>query len=502
MASDPLVLALDQGTTTSRAIVYDARGRIRAVGRAPLPLVRPRPGWVECHPDAIWESQRRAAADALADLGEDGGEVVAIGLATQRETTVLWDKSDGRALAPAVIWQCRRSEDISARWRARGLEPLVRQRTGLPLDPYFSASKIAWLLESDPSLRARADAGTVAFGTVDSFLLYRLSGGRVHVTDPSNASRTALYNLGTAEWDDALLSAFDIPPAILPRIVPSIGPIATTDPVWFGRPLPVAAAVGDQQAALFGQGGFGGRIAKCTVGTGAFVLAATGRSLPPPPPGLLCTVAWDLGSGPEYAVEGSLLSAGDIIHWLQEPLGMIGSPEETEQLAASVTDTGGVYWVPAFSGLGSPDWDPRARGLIIGLSGATTRAEVVRAALEGIAFQLDAVLQAMAAATGRRLEELRLDGGVSRNRVFVQHLADVSGVEVVTSGDAEATARGAFWLAGLGSGLFRSVEDLPVAGADGIERVLPAMSGDRRAKLRATWQRAVERARGWVEDPR
>lgn len=502
MIRDPLILALDQGTTSSRAIVYDRSGHVRAVGRAPLPLARPRPGWVECDAEAIWESQRRAAIEALGQLGGDRDRVVAVGLANQRETTILWDRRSGRALAPAVIWQCRRSEAVTAEWRRRGLEPAVRERTGLTLDPYFSASKIAWLFSADPGLRTQAEAGEVAFGTVDSFLIHRLSGGRRHVTDPTNASRTALYNPVTAKWDETLLSAFEIPPAVLPEVVPTVGPIATTEAGWFGRPLPLTAVAGDQQAALFGQGGYRTGTAKCTVGTGAFVLVGTGPTLPPLRSGLLRTVAWDLGEGLEYALEGSLLSAGETIHWLEETVGLIASAAETEALARSVADAGGVCWVPAFSGLGSPEWDPRARGLIIGLTGATTRAHLVRAALEGIACQIDDVLQAMVAATGRGLSSLRLDGGVSRNRFFAQHLADVSGLEVVRPREVEATARGAFLLAGIGAGLYQSVEALPEIEPDGTDRFLPTVGEEQRSRLRATWRRAVERARGWAEDAR
>jgi glycerol kinase len=496
------VLALDQGTTGSTALVVDAEGQVRGRGYQELPQYFPQPGWVEHDPEEIWQSQVAAAAAALAAARVAPGELAAIGIANQRETTILWERATGRPVHRAIVWQCRRSAPLCERMRADGLEPLVRERTGLVCDAYFSGTKIAWLLDADPALRPRAARGELAFGTVDSWLLWKLTGGRVHATDPSNASRTLCLDIGRLAWDPELTGYLRLPLPLFPAIRPSsgiFGETATAGVLPAG--IPVAGIAGDQQAALFGQGALHPGDAKNTYGTGCFLLLHTGTKPVHSRHGLLTTVAWSLPSpagSPEvsYALEGAVFVAGAAVQWLRDGLGLIRTAAESEALATSVPDAGGTYLVPAFVGLGAPYWDMYARGALVGLTRGTTRAHVVRAALEAIAYQTRDVLDAMAAEAGRRPADLRVDGGATENDFLCQFQADLLDLPVLRPRVRETTALGAAYLAGLGVGLWRDPETL--RGLWRLDRAFrPAMPAARREALYAGWQRAVARARGW-----
>ncbi|MGH7268223.1 MAG: glycerol kinase GlpK, partial [Candidatus Rokuibacteriota bacterium] len=454
------VLALDQGTTGSTALVVDAEGAVRARGYRELPQYFPRPGWVEHDPEEIWRTQLEAASAALAEAGVAPGELAAIGITNQRETTILWERKTGRPVHRAIVWQCRRSAPLCERMRADGLEPLVRQRTGLVCDAYFSGTKIAWLLDEDPALRPRAARGELAFGTVDAWLLWKLTGGRVHATDPSNASRTLCFDLDRLDWDAELTGYLRIPREVFPRVLPSAGVFGeTADLGALPAGIPVAGIAGDQQAALFGQGAVRPGDAKNTYGTGCFLLLHTGGRPIRSSRGLLTTVAWSLpgpgGPGVSYALEGAVFVAGAAVQWLRDGLGLIRTAAETDALARSVPDTAGVYLVPAFVGLGAPYWDMYARGTLVGLTRGTTRAHLARAALEAIAYQTRDVLDAMAEDAGRRPAELRVDGGATENDFLCQFQADVLDVPVLRPRVRETTALGAAYLAGLGVGLWR-----------------------------------------------
>ncbi len=493
------ILALDQGTTTSRALLFDRAGMVQGQAQRRLTLHHPQPGWVEADGEDIFESQRQAALACLNEAGVPPTAVCALGMANQRETTLLWERGSGRLVAPAIIWQCRRSTEIAQRWRRLGLQSRIRALTGLTLDPYFSATKLSWLLETRPDLRRSAEAGELAFGTVDTFLIYRLTGGKDHVTDVSNASRTAFFNLETLAWDDELLTAMNIPRALLPRVGDSAGNLAVADSAWFGQELPVASVIGDQQAALFGQQCYAPGLAKCTLGTGAFILGYGGGRPGPTVQGLIQTVAWRRqGEGAVYAWEGSTFTAGALLEWLTHELGLLARPEDADNLATAVPDTADLVVVPAFSGLGSPYWDPTARGLWIGLTAATTRQHVVRAALEAIAFQVTDVVRSMAVGAGQAFRELRIDGGVSQSNFLAQFLADILGLPVVRPRMPEATARGAAFLAGLASGLWPALADLPAP--DESDRFVPHMRSDEVERRYARWQAAVARARGWATE--
>ncbi len=498
------VLALDQGTTGSTALVVDQAGAVRARGYRELPQYFPQPGWVEHDPEEIWQTQLAAAGAALAAARVAPRELVAIGITNQRETTILWERTTGRPVHRAIVWQCRRSAPLCERMRADGLEPLVRARTGLVCDAYFSGTKIAWLLDADPTLRPRAARGELCFGTVDSWLLWKLTGGRVHATDPSNASRTLCLDIERLAWDPELTGYLRIPPEVFPAIRPSSGVFGETAGLGEVLPsgIPVAGIAGDQQAALFGQGGIHPGDAKNTYGTGCFLLLHTGARPVRSAGGLLTTVAWSLpgeGGAPEvaYALEGAIFIAGAAVQWLRDGLGLIASAAESEALAASVPDAGGVYLVPAFVGLGAPYWDMYARGILVGLTRGTTRAHVVRAALEAIAYQSRDVLEAMAAEAGRRPEALRVDGGATANDFLCQFQADVLDLPVLRPEVRETTALGAAYLAGLGVGLWRSPQTLRALWR--LDRRFdPAMPPARREALYAGWRRAVERSRGWA----
>jgi glycerol kinase len=499
-----VVLALDQGTTGSTALVVDAEGQVLARGYRELPQYFPRPGWVEHDPEEIWQTQVAAAGAALAEARVSPRDVAAVGITNQRETTILWERATGRPVHRAIVWQCRRSAPLCERMRADGLEPLVRERTGLVCDPYFSGTKLAWLLDADPGLRPRAARGELAFGTVDSWLLWKLTGGRVHATDPSNASRTLCLDIERLAWDPELTGYLRIPREVFPAVRPSSGIFGETAGDG-GLPagIPVAGIAGDQQAALFGQGAHRPGDAKNTYGTGCFLLLHTGGKPVRSARGLLTTVAWSLpgpGGAPEtaYALEGAVFVAGAAVQWLRDGLGVIRTAAESEGLATSVPDTGGVYLVPAFVGLGAPHWDMYARGALVGLTRGTTRAHVVRAALEAIAYQSRDVLEAMAAEAGRRPADLRVDGGATENDFLCQFQADLLDLPVLRPRVRETTALGAAYLAGLGVGLWRDPDALRLLWR--LDRAFrPAMPADRREALYAGWQRAVERARGWAQ---
>ncbi|MHB0878314.1 MAG: glycerol kinase GlpK [Anaerolineae bacterium] len=494
----PYVLALDQGTTSSRALLFDENGAIVMARQLEFPQIYPQPGYVEHDPEAIWRSQIQAAQACLAQAGIGAGEVAAIGIANQRETTLVWDAKTGEPLHNAIVWQCRRTAPMCAEMRSRGLSGDIHARTGLVVDPYFSGTKIAWLLDNVPGLRRRAERGEVLFGTVDTYLMWRLSGGRLHVTDPSNASRTMLYNITHMRWDSYMLDLLGVPEAMLPEVRPTSAVYGECDASIFGAPIPIAAAAGDQQAALFGQMCLQPGEAKNTYGTGCFVLMNVGPEAVIPGGGLLGTVAWDLGHGPTYAVEGSVFVAGAALQWLRDGLGIIHSAAESQEMAGSVADTAGVYFVPAFVGLGAPYWDPYARGLIVGLTRGTTRAHLIRATLEAICFQSRDVLEAMVTEAGLRLELLRADGGASQNDLLLQLQADLLDVSVERPQNIETTATGAAYLAGLAVGLWRDVEELRVKRH--VDRVFDPRLGTEQACARyREWQRAVSLSRGWQQ---
>jgi glycerol kinase len=507
-ATPRCVLALDQGTTSSRAILFDAAGRPLAVAQREFPQhVRAGGGIasgaaadqsiVEHDPEDIWSSQIACARDVLAKAGMAAVDVAAVGVTNQRETTILWDRATGRPVAPAVVWQSRVSAPICARLKAQGAEPEVRDRTGLVLDPYFSATKIVHLLETIPGLRERCRSGEILFGTVDSFLIWRLTGGRVHATDVTNASRTLLFDIHRMRWSDDLCRLFDVPSAILPEVRPSSGDFGTTDPHLLGGPIPITGCAGDQLAAAFGQGCVAAGQAKNTYGTGAFLIFATGGRPVTSDSGLLTTPGCGLGGPPSYCLEGAVFVAGALVGWLRDGLAIIDSAAEIEPLARSVTDTGGVMVVPALTGLGTPHWDPFARGLIIGLSRATTRAHVARAALQAIALSVADVVGCMEHDAGMPLAALRVDGGAAGNDLLLQMQADVLGIPVERPAVLETTALGAALLAGLATGFY--AEAKCVEEARRIDRrFAPAMSDTDRRRLRARWADAVTRARGWA----
>ncbi len=493
------VLALDQGTTSSRAIVFDAGGNLRGVAQKEFGQSYPKPGWVEHDPNEIWSSQSGVVSEALAAANTGARDVRAIGITNQRETTVLWDRATLQPVAPAIVWQDRRTAGEVERLAQReGAEELVRERSGLVMDAYFSASKLAWLLEHVEGARQRAERGELAFGTVDSWLVARLTRGEVHVTDVSNASRTALFNLRTLDWDDDLLELWGVPRAVLPEIKGSsevFGYVADGLPC---AGVPIAGIAGDQQAATFGQACFTPGQAKNTYGTGCFLVLNTGDSPVPSQHRLLTTVAWRRPDELRYALEGSIFVAGAVVQWLRDGLGVIRRSEDVEALATSVPDTGGVYLVPAFAGLGAPHWDPYARGAIVGMTRGTTAAHIARAALEAIAYQARDVIQAMEGDAGRPLAELRVDGGASRNDHLMQFQADVLGVSVVRPAITETTALGAAYLAGLAVGVWSDVDEVAAQWRE-ERRFEPSMSEDERSLRLHSWLRALERAREWEE---
>jgi glycerol kinase len=492
------ILALDQGTTSSRAIVFDHAGQIVASAQQEFPQILPAPGIVEHDPEAIWSSQLQTARAALAAASLTAGDLAAVGVTNQRETTILWDRQSGRPVAPAIVWQSRVSAEICNRLKAEGLEETFRAKTGLVVDAYFSGTKITHLLDAYDGLRSRAERGEVLFGTVDSWLLWRLTGGRIHATDYSNASRTLLYNIHRLDWDDELLSILRIPRAMLPEVRESSKVYEHTSDEWFGAPVPIAAVAGDQQAATFGQACFSPGMAKNTYGTGCFLLMNTGDAPIESRHRLLTTIGWGISGKITYCLEGSVFVGGAVVQWLRDGLGIISNSAESELLAGQVNDTGDVYFVPAFVGMGAPYWDPYARGTIHGLTRGTTAAHLVRAALESMAFQTRDVLEAMQKDAGIALASLKVDGGASVNHLLMQFQADVLGVPVYRPAVAETTALGAACLAGLAVGYWHDLDELARNWAMHCE-YLPKMATAERDAKYGRWLKAVERSLRWAE---
>ncbi len=492
------LLALDQGTTSSRAMVFDGDGRVCGVAQQSFAQHFPRPGWVEHDPDEILRTQLDCARAALADAGIAAGALAAVGIANQRETTLLWERATGRAVAPAIVWQDRRTAAECDRLRAAGHAEAIRTRTGLEIDAYFSATKLAWLLEHVPGARERAEAGELAFGTVDSWLVWHLTGGACHVTDVGNASRTMLFNLRTLAWEEELLRLLRIPAAVLPRVVDSSGVVGETRPEILGAAVPIAGIGGDQQAATVGQACFAPGMAKNTYGTGCFLLMNTGGEPVSSANRLLSTVGWRAAGQTTYALEGSIFMAGAVVQWLRDELGLVRHAAEIEALAARVPDSGGVVLVPAFTGLGAPHWDAYARGTMLGLTRGSSAAHIARAALESIALQTVDLVAAMDRDGAGPLTELRVDGGAAANDLLMQMQADLLGVPVVRPRMLETTALGAAYLAGLGVGVWSGPDEV-AAHWHAEHRFEPAMPAAAREEAVARWRRAVERARGWAE---
>jgi glycerol kinase len=490
------ILALDQGTTSSRAIVFDHGGTICATAQKEFQQIFPQTGWVEHNPREIWSSQIEVAHAALARAGLKAADLAAIGITNQRETTVLWDRSTGEPIHNAIVWQDRRTAGFCDELKRAGHEELIRRKAGLVIDAYFSGSKLRWLLDHVPGARERARRGELAFGTVDSWLLWNLTGGALHLTDPSNASRTMLFNLETGTWDEELLRVLDVPREVLPEVRSSSEVYGETAPGLFDVRVPIAGMAGDQQAALFGQNCFSRGLAKNTYGTGCFMLMNIGEQPTPSRHRLLTTVAWKTQDRTDYALEGSVFIGGAVVQWLRDGLGLIRSSGEIEALAASVPDCGGVYLVPAFAGLGAPHWDQYARGTITGLTRGTTAAHLARAALEGIAFQVADVLEVMNDDSGIALSELRVDGGASNNNLLMQFQADILRVPIVRPKIVETTALGAAYLAGLAVGFWKDRAEVQRGWE--VERVFePKLSADEAAYRRRRWAKALDRARAW-----
>lgn len=490
------ILALDQGTTSSRAIVFDQSGGIVSVAQREFRQIFPRPGWVEHDAAEIWATQSGVAADAVRKAGLSATDIAAIGITNQRETTVVWDRKTGVPLCNAIVWQDRRTAAVCDRLKKSGKAAMIRRKTGLVIDAYFSGTKLAWILKNTPGAMARARAGELAFGTIDSWLVWNLTGGRVHVTDVSNASRTMLFNLKTCTWDDELLKLLGVPRAVLPEVRASSEVYGECS--LLGAPIPIAGIAGDQQAALFGQACTQSGMVKNTYGTGCFMLMNTGTKPVVSKKNLLTTIAWRIGGKTEYALEGSIFIAGAVVQWLRDGLGLIKSSAEVEALAARVPDNGGTYLVPAFAGLGAPHWDQYARGLIAGLTRGTSAAHLARAALEGIAYQVHDVLHAMQSDSGIRLKELRVDGGACANNLLMQFQADLLGVPVVRPRVAETTALGAAYLAGLAVGYWKDTAE--IASQWQVDRrFTPGMKPSQRKAVLVGWNKALARSKRWED---
>jgi len=490
------LLALDQGTTSSRALVIDESGKVVAVAQKEFTQIFPQPGWVEHDPNEIWASQIGVAADALGRAGISAKDVSAIGITNQRETAVVWDRKTGEPIHNAIVWQDRRTAPICDKMKADGLESMITQKSGLVIDAYFSGTKVQWLLDNVPGARDRANRGELAFGTIDSWLIWKLTDGKVHVTDQSNASRTMLLNIYTRSWDDELLKALNVPRSMLPEVKGSSEVYGESTGILAG--VPIAGIAGDQQSALFGQMCTKPGMAKNTYGTGSFMLMNTGTEGVTSKNKLLTTIAWGRAGQTEYALEGSVFITGAVVQWLRDGLKIIRTAPEVEELAASVPDNGGVYFVPGFVGLGAPHWDPYARGTIVGLSRGSTAGHIARAAVEGIAYQVADILLAMTADSGVKLAELRVDGGAAKNDLLMQFQADILGIPVVRPMETETTALGSAYLAALAVGYYKSLDELAAHWA--IDRTFePKMSADQRQKLQSEWNKALGRAKGWVQ---
>ncbi len=492
------LLALDQGTTSSRCIVFDREGNIRSQVNRAFRQFYPQDGWVEQDPTEIWASQMGVVVETMLKMGITARDIAAIGITNQRETAIVWEKESGKPIYPAIVWQCRRTAEQCEDWKRQGVETEIRERTGLLLDPYFSATKIAWILDHVDGARARAERGELLFGTVDSWLIYNLTDGRVHATDPSNAARTMLYNIYTMEWDRELLKLFGIPEAMLPEVKPSAGVFGYTAEHLFGGQIPIAGVAGDQQSALFGQCCLEAGDVKNTYGTGGFLLMNTGNAPVKSDQGLLTTVGWKIGDQVNYVLEGSVFICGAVIQWLRDGLHLFENSSDTERMARSVSDSAGVYLVPAFVGLGAPYWDPYARASIQGLTRGVTSEHIVRAALEAMAYQTVDVLNAMKKETPFPIRSLRVDGGASSNNFLLQFQSDILGVPLERPACIETTAKGAASLAGLGVGYYSDLEELKKLWRS--DRVfLPGMDDREREKRLQGWHKAVERSLGWVQ---
>ena len=489
------LMALDQGTTSSRCILFDRSGEIRAEVHREFRQFYPQNGWVEQDPVEIWESQLTAAREAMRQLNVTAGQIAAIGITNQRETTVVWDRLTGKPIYPAIVWQCRRTAKVCEKLKSDGFETLIREKTGLLADPYFSATKLGWILQNVAGAAERAKRGELLFGTVDCWLIWNLTGGKVHATDPSNAARTMLFDIHKTAWDPELLDLFDIPSGMLPQVLPSAGRFGETAAELFGEPIPIAGVAGDQQAALFGQRCFEPGDVKNTFGTGGFLLMNTGATPVKSTQGLLTTVGWKIGNRTTYVLEGSVFISGAAIQWLRDGLGLIKSAAETEAMAKSIPDNGGVYFVPAFVGLGAPYWDPYARGSIYGLTRAVKPEHFARAALESMAYQTVDVIEAMQKDAPIPIGSVRVDGGASANNFLLQFQADILNLPITRPSCIETTALGAAFLAGLGSGYYRDREELTQSCASG-KTFAPTMEESARESLLAGWHRAVGKTIG------
>jgi glycerol kinase len=493
------ILAIDQGTTSSRAILFDRAGNIKAAAQREFTQHFPQPGWVEHDAGEIWSTQAGVLTECVAQAGLESRQIAAIGITNQRETVILWDRTTGEPVHRAIVWQDRRTAGICDDLKKDGVEPMIRQKTGLVLDAYFSGTKLKWILDHVPGVRRRAEAGQLAFGTVDAWLVWKLTGGAVHVTDASNASRTLLYNIHTNQWDDDLLKLLNVPRAVLPEVHPSSERYAETAANLFGARVPVSGMAGDQQAALFGQMCLQPGTLKNTYGTGAFMVLNTGQQPVTSKNNLLTTIAWKIDGQTTYALEGSIFIAGAVVQWLRDGLGLIRASAEIEQLASTVEDNGGVFLVPAFAGLGAPHWDPSARGTITGVTRGTTAGHLARAALESVAFQTADALQAMEADSGISVKELRVDGGMTGNDLLMQFQSDILGIPLVRPKIRETTALGAAYLAGLAVGFWNGMEELQTQWQRDKE-FHPAMDAAKVTELKRHWQQAVARAKGWLKD--
>ena len=495
------IMALDAGTTSNRCILFNDKGEMCAVAQKEFTQYFPKPGWVEHDASEIWQTQLSVAREALARAGAKASDVAAIGITNQRETVIVWDRATGQPICPAIVWQCRRTAEFADEMKGRvpGIEEKFQKKTGLKFDPYFSGTKIRWILDNVPGAREKAQQGKLCFGTVDSWLIYKLTKGKVHVTDYSNASRTLLFNINTLEWDEELCQILEIPMSMLPEAKPSSCIYGETDPEFFGGPILIAGAAGDQQAALFGQTCFKEGEAKNTYGTGCFMLMNTGSKPVFSKNNLLTTIAWGLDGEVTYALEGSVYVAGAAIQWLRDELRAVDSAADSEYFATRVKDTNGCYVVPAFTGLGAPYWDPYARGAIVGLTRGVNKYHIIRATVESLAFQTYDVLHAMELDSGRKLRGLKVDGGASRNNFLMQFQADISNSSVVRPSCVETTAMGAAYLAGLAVGYWKDKEAV-LANWSVDREFVPQMDDERREKELAGWAQAVNSVRGWAKD--
>ena len=492
-----IIMALDQGTTSSRTILFDENGKIVAEANAALDCQFPQSGWVEQVPEDIWNSQRQTIEAALSQAKLTMKDISAVGITNQRESTIAWNRESGRALGPAINWQCRRTADFCEELKSEGFDSLLRKRTGLVTDPYFSGTKMRWILENIPQARKLADQGKLCFGTVDSWLIWKLTGGRVHATEISNASRTQVFNIEACEWDAEILARFGIPVETLPEVKPSSGLIATVNPELFGGAAPISGVAGDQQAALFGQACFEPGMTKNTYGTGCFMISNTGSEPVFSKHGLLTTIAWQIEDKVTYALEGSVFIAGALVQWLRDGLQLFEDASETQAMAESVEDSGGVFVVPAFVGLGAPHWDPYARGTIVGLTRDTNRSHIVRASLEAIAFQSAEVISSIAKDTGTNIKELRIDGGAAANNFLCQFQADLLGLNVTRPQILETTAMGAAFLAGLAVGVWENQTEIRNLWQE--EKTFSANISRANAEQKMKdWSRAVEISKGWM----